>query len=45
MSPSLDKAIGMGYVNIPFSKADTDIYIAIRNKKIKAKVCKLPFFK
>lgn len=45
MSPSLDKAIGMGYVNIAFSKADTDIYIAIRNKKIKAKVCKLPFFK
>ena len=45
MSPSLDKAIGMGYVNSAFAKVDTDIYIAIRNKKIKAKVCKLPFFK
>lgn len=45
MSPSLDKAIGMGYVNSAFAKVDTNIYIAIRNKKIKAKVCKLPFFK
>lgn len=45
MSPSLDKAIGMGYVNSAFAKVDTNIYIAIRNKKIKAKICKLPFFK
>jgi aminomethyltransferase len=45
MSPSLDKAIGMGYVNTDFAKSDTEIYISIRNKKIKAKICKLPFFK
>ena len=45
MSPSLQKSIGMGYVNSKYSKIDTDIYIEIRNKKIKAQVTKLPFYK
>ena len=44
-SPSLDKAIGLGYVTKPFQKSGTEIYIAIRNKKIKAQVVKLPFYK
>lgn len=44
-SPSLNKAIGMGYVNTAFAKADTEIYILIRDKAIKAKVCKIPFLK
>lgn len=44
-SPSLNKAIGMGYVNTAFAKADTEIYILIRDKAIKAKVCKIPFIK
>lgn len=44
-SPSLGKAIGLGYVNTPFTKAGTEIYIAIRKKKIKAAVVKLPFYK
>lgn len=44
-SPSLNKAIGMGYVNTEFSKADSEIFILIRDKAIKAKVCKLPFLK
>jgi glycine cleavage system aminomethyltransferase T len=42
-SPSLNKAIGMGYVNTEFSKADSEIFILIRDKAIQAKVCKLPF--
>jgi len=42
-SPSLKKAIGMGYVPTEMAKPDTLIYILIRNKKIKAKVVKLPF--
>jgi aminomethyltransferase len=42
-SPSLNKAIGLGYVKTEFSKADTDIYIMIRDKAIKAKVTKIPF--
>ncbi len=42
-SPSLNKAIGMGYVASEFSKADTEIFIEIREKQVKAKVVKTPF--
>ncbi|MDP3929225.1 MAG: glycine cleavage system aminomethyltransferase GcvT [Bacteroidota bacterium] len=42
-SPSLNKGIGMGYVNAAHSKADTEIFIEIRDKAIKAKVVKVPF--
>lgn len=42
-SPSLDKAIGMGYVKREFAKSGTEIYVAIRNKTIKAQVVKMPF--
>jgi len=44
-SPSLQKAIGMGYVNKEFAKEGAEIYIDIRNNKIKAKVVKFPFYK
>jgi aminomethyltransferase len=44
-SPSLNKAIGMGYVTTAHSKADSEIYIKIRDKAIKAKVVKVPFLK
>ena len=44
-SPTLNKAIGMGYVNKEFAKADTEIFVVIRDKAIKAKVCKIPFLK
>lgn len=44
-SPTLNIAIGMGYVNKDFSKSDTEIFIMIRDKAIKAKVTKLPFLK
>ncbi|HKC67384.1 MAG TPA: glycine cleavage system aminomethyltransferase GcvT [Bacteroidia bacterium] len=42
-SPTLKKAIGMGYVKTEFSKPDTDIFIKIRDNKVKARVQKLPF--
>lgn len=42
-SPSLNKAIGMGYVKTEYAKSDTEIYISIRDKAIKGKICKLPF--
>ena len=45
MGPSVGKAIGMGYVTKEHSKVDSEIYIAIRNKQIKAKVVKMPFYK
>ncbi len=42
-SPTLGKAIGMGYVATEFSKPDSEIYIEVREKAIKAKVVKIPF--
>ncbi len=45
MSPSLKKAIGMGYVKKPFAKSGTDIFIEIRGKLVKAQVVKRPFYK
>lgn len=42
MSPTLSIGIGLGYVTKEFSKAGTDLYIAVRNKKLKAEVHKLP---
>lgn len=45
MSPSMKKAIGLGYVKKDFSKIEDSIYIAVRNKKLKASIVKLPFYK
>lgn len=45
MSPSTKKAIGLGYITIDNSKVDSDIFIQVRNKQLKAKVVKLPFYK
>ena len=42
-SPSLNKAIGMGYVEIEHAHLDTEIFIDIRNNPVKAKVVKMPF--
>ncbi len=44
-SPSLQKAIGMGYVKTEFAKEGTEIFINIRDNKIKAKIVKPPFTK
>jgi aminomethyltransferase len=44
-SPSLQKAIGMGYVKTEFAKEGTEIFISIRDNKIKAKIVKPPFNK
>ncbi len=42
-SPSLQKAIGMGYVDAAFAREGSEIFISIRDNKIKAKVVKPPF--
>lgn len=42
-SPSLEKAIGMGYVSIPFAAIGSEIFVSIRNTLLKAKVVKMPF--
>jgi aminomethyltransferase len=45
MGPSVNKGIGMGYVNTAFAKVDTEIYIQIRKKTVPATVVKTPFYK
>lgn len=42
-SPTLSKAIGMGYVKKAFASLDTRIYIKVRDKLVQAKVAKIPF--
>jgi len=42
-SPSLKVGLGLAYVKTEFAKADTEIYIDIRNKAAKAVVTKTPF--
>ena len=42
-APSLNKAIGLGYVATPHAAIDSEIFIDIRNSLVKAKVVKAPF--
>ena len=42
-SPSLGKAIGLGYVSTAFAGIGTKIYIKIRDRLLEAKVVKFPF--
>ncbi len=44
MSPSLGKAVGMGYVAPEFSTLGTELKIEIRNKTAAARVVKTPFY-
>ena len=45
MSPSLEKGIGIGYVDVPFNKSGTELYVDIRGKMKSAIVVKPPFYK
>ncbi|RKD88464.1 glycine cleavage system aminomethyltransferase GcvT [Mangrovibacterium diazotrophicum] len=42
-SPSLNQGIGMGYIAKEYSAIGTEIYVGVRNKKLKAKIVKVPF--
>jgi aminomethyltransferase len=42
-APSLGKAVGMGYVANGHNAIDSEIYVDIRGKLLKAKVVKMPF--
>lgn len=44
-SPTLQKAIGMGYIDKDLAKEGAEIFIEIRNTKVKAQVVKFPFVK
>ena len=45
MGPSVKKAIGMGYVAKAYTAIDSEIFIDVRGRKLKAKVVKAPFRK
>lgn len=45
MSPMLQKGIGMAYIDKPYWKEGSEIYIQVRNKKAKALVARPPFYK
>ena len=45
MGPSVKTAIGMGYVPASLSKEGSEIFIKIRDKVLRAKVVKFPFYK
>jgi aminomethyltransferase len=42
-SPSLGKAIGMGYVEVEHSSIDSIVFIKVRDKALQAKVVKVPY--
>lgn len=45
MGPSVKKGIGMGYVPTQYTSVNSEIYIKVRKRLLKAKVVKLPFYK
>lgn len=45
MSPTLGKAIGMGFVPTDLAQEDTEILIRIRKNDVEAKIVKTPFYK
>jgi len=42
-APSLQKAIGMGYVKTDLANPGSEIFIAVRDKLLAARVVKIPF--
>lgn len=42
-SPSLNKAIGIGYVATEFASIDQSVFIKVRDKLIEARIVKFPF--
>jgi aminomethyltransferase len=45
MSPSMKLGIGLGYVTTENAALESEIFVEIREKGVKAKVVKLPFYK
>jgi aminomethyltransferase len=45
MSPSMGVGIGMGYVDSHYIKPDTELFISIRNRELKARIVKFPIYK
>ncbi|WP_339294122.1 glycine cleavage system aminomethyltransferase GcvT [Paenibacillus sp. FSL W7-1279] len=44
-SPSLKRNLGLALIETPYTSLDTEVWVEIRGKKLKAKVVKTPFYK
>ena len=42
-SPVLNRGIGLGYVNKAWATPDTEVWVGVRNRRLKAQVVKPPF--
>jgi aminomethyltransferase len=42
-SPNLDKGIGMGYIDNPYNKKDSEVFIQIRRNLIPCTIVSTPF--
>ena len=45
MSPSMGIGIGMGYIDVSYTAPETEVFVEIRNRKLKARVVKFPILK
>lgn len=45
MTPTLNKAVGMGFAPMNYQEPGTDIFIRIRENTVRARVVPLPFYK
>ncbi len=45
MSPMMKRGIGLGYLRSGYTKPESEIYIKIRNRSLRAKVVKMPIYK
>jgi aminomethyltransferase len=43
--PSIGKAVGLGYVKTEYAANDTEIFIEVRNRALRATVSRPPFYK
>lgn len=42
-SPTLNRGIGLGYVDKALAKPDTEVWVGVRNRRLRAQVVKTPF--
>ncbi len=44
-SPSVKKAVGIGYVTVANAKVGSEIFVEIRGRRLRAEVVKMPFYR
>lgn len=45
MSPMLGIGVALAYLETPYAKKDTEVFVAVRKRRLKAKVVRAPFYK